>query len=75
MTVTANGPLPSRSYDVTVVGAGVVGCAIARELARRPSLRVAVVEAQDDVGQGTSKANTAILHTGFDAVPGSLEGR
>jgi glycerol-3-phosphate dehydrogenase len=75
MTVTANGPPPSRSYDVTVVGAGVVGCAIARELARRPSLRVAVVEAQDDVGQGTSKANTAILHTGFDAVPGSLEAR
>ncbi|WP_033279126.1 FAD-dependent oxidoreductase [Streptomyces sp. NRRL F-525] len=73
MTVTANGPLTSGSYDVTVVGAGVVGCAIARELARHPSLRVALVEAQDDVGQGTSKANTAILHTGFDAVPGSLE--
>ena len=75
MTVTSNGPLPSGSYDVTVVGAGVVGCAIARELARRPRLRVALVEAQDDVGQGTSKANTAILHTGFDAVPGSLEAR
>lgn len=75
MTVTANGPLPSGSYDVAVVGAGVVGCAIARELARRPRLRVALVEAQDDVGQGTSKANTAILHTGFDAVPGSLEAR
>ncbi|SEC77555.1 glycerol-3-phosphate dehydrogenase [Streptomyces sp. 3213] len=75
MTVTANGPLPSRSYDVAVVGAGVVGCAIARELARHPNLRVAIVEAQDDVGQGTSKANTAILHTGFDAVPGSLEAR
>ncbi|MEV0911792.1 FAD-dependent oxidoreductase [Streptomyces hokutonensis] len=75
MTVTANGPMPSRSYDVAVVGAGVVGCAIAREPARHPSLRVAIVEAQDDVGQGTSKANTAILHTGFDAVPGSLEAR
>lgn len=75
MTVTANGPLPSRSYDVAVVGAGVVGCAVARELARHPNLRVALVEAQDDVGQGTSKANTAILHTGFDAVPGSLEAR
>ncbi|MBK3572759.1 FAD-dependent oxidoreductase [Streptomyces sp. MBT65] len=75
MTVTLNGPLPSGSYDVAVVGAGVVGCAIARELARRPHLRVALVEAQDDVGQGTSKANTAILHTGFDAVPGSLEAR
>ncbi|WP_217553378.1 FAD-dependent oxidoreductase [Streptomyces sp. GbtcB6] len=75
MTVTAEGPLPSAPYDVTVVGAGVVGSAIARELARHPHLRVALVEAQDDVGQGTSKANTAILHTGFDAHPGTLEAR
>lgn len=75
MTVTAEGALPERTYDVAVVGAGVVGCAIARELARHPRLRVALVEAQDDVGQGTSKANTAILHTGFDATPGSLEAR
>ncbi|SOE07587.1 FAD-dependent oxidoreductase [Streptomyces sp. Ag109_G2-15] len=75
MTVTAEGPLPERTYDVAVVGAGVVGCAIARELARHPRLRIALVEAQDDVGQGTSKANTAILHTGFDATPGSLEAR
>ncbi|MET9379478.1 FAD-dependent oxidoreductase [Streptomyces sp. NPDC002992] len=65
---------PGAEYDVAVVGAGVVGCAIARELARRP-LRVALVEASGDVGEGTSKANTAILHTGFDAVPGSLEAR
>ncbi|TQJ57125.1 FAD-dependent oxidoreductase [Streptomyces sp. NBC_00080] len=75
MTVTSDGPLPTAPYDVVIVGAGVVGCAIARELARRPRLKVALVEAQDDIGQGTSKANTAILHTGFDAVPGSLEAR
>ncbi|AYN38278.1 FAD/NAD(P)-binding oxidoreductase [Streptomyces dangxiongensis] len=75
MTVTADGPLPSTAYDVAIVGAGVVGCAIARELARHPRLSVALVEAQDDVGQGTSKANTAILHTGFDATPGTLEAR
>jgi glycerol-3-phosphate dehydrogenase len=75
VTVTRGGPLPPEPYDVTVVGAGVVGCAIARELARHPSLRIALVEAADDVGEGTSKANTAILHTGFDAVPGSLESR
>ncbi|MGE6737321.1 FAD-dependent oxidoreductase, partial [Streptomyces sp. NPDC059900] len=74
MTVTTKGPLPSEPYDVTVVGAGVVGSAIARELAQHP-LRVALVEASGDVGDGTSKANTAILHTGFDAVPGSLEAR
>ncbi|GGN58482.1 FAD/NAD(P)-binding oxidoreductase [Streptomyces albiflavescens] len=75
MTVTAHGALPDVTYDVVIVGAGVVGCAIARELARHRRLRIALVEAQDDVGQGTSKANTAILHTGFDAVPGSLEAR
>ncbi|MBL1087343.1 NAD(P)/FAD-dependent oxidoreductase [Streptomyces actinomycinicus] len=75
MTVTADGPLPEQTYDVAIVGAGVVGCAIARELARHPRLSVALVEAQDDVGQGTSKANTAILHTGFDATPGTQEAR
>ncbi|MCX5193084.1 FAD-dependent oxidoreductase [Streptomyces sp. NBC_00249] len=77
MTVTTGGPLPGGAgdpYDVTVVGAGVVGTAIARELARLP-LRTALLDASDDVGNGTSKANTAILHTGFDAVPGSLESR
>ncbi|MEU7065639.1 FAD-dependent oxidoreductase [Streptomyces sp. NPDC046161] len=74
MSVTTGGPLPGGEYDVTVVGAGVVGSAIARELARLP-LRTALVEASDDVGDGTSKANTAILHTGFDAVPGTLESR
>ncbi|MEI5097377.1 FAD-dependent oxidoreductase [Streptomyces sp. PmtG] len=72
--VTRTGALPDEPYDVTVVGAGVVGAALARELARH-RLRIAVVEASGDVGEGTSKANTAILHTGFDAVPGSLEAR
>ena len=58
--------------DVAVIGGGVVGCAVARELAGFQA-RVALLEAGGDVGEGTSKANTAILHTGFDAVPGSLE--
>lgn len=72
---TAGQPLPEGPpYDVTVIGAGVVGAAIARELARY-RVRTALVEASDDIGNGTSKANTAILHTGFDAVPGSLEAR
>ncbi|MEU7577333.1 FAD-dependent oxidoreductase [Streptomyces sp. NPDC041068] len=75
MAVTRNGAPPDVTYDVTVIGAGVVGCAVARELARHHGLRIALVEASDDVGEGTSKANTAILHTGFDAVPGSLEAR
>ena len=58
--------------DVAVIGAGVVGCAIARHLAREGAT-VQVLERAGDVGDGTSKANTAILHTGFDTVPGSLE--
>jgi glycerol-3-phosphate dehydrogenase len=59
-------------YDVVVIGAGIVGSAIARELSGH-DLTVALLEARDDVGDGTSKANTAILHTGFDAKPGTLE--
>ncbi len=62
------------TVDAVVVGAGVVGCAIARELARH-GLSVTVVDRAADVGEGTSKANTAILHTGFDTAPGSLESR
>jgi glycerol-3-phosphate dehydrogenase len=61
-------------YDVAVVGAGVVGAAIARELARY-QLTCVLLEAGPDVGAGTSKANTALLHTGFDAKPGTLEAR
>ena len=65
---------PSTDYDYVVLGAGIVGAAIARVLAGYQH-RVALVEARDDVGDGTSKANTAILHTGFDAKPGTLESR
>ena len=60
--------------DVAVIGAGVVGCAIARQLAVAGA-SVVVLDRAPDVGDGTSKANTAILHTGFDTVPGSLESR
>ena len=60
--------------DVVIIGAGVVGTAIARTLAAY-ALDLVLVDAAGDVGTGTSKANTAILHTGFDAKPGSLESR
>ena len=61
-----------RRYDVVVIGAGVVGTAIGRQLARY-RLRTVLLERATDVGTGTSKANTAIVHTGFDTQPGSLE--
>ena len=60
------------TYDIAIIGGGVVGCAVARELAAY-DLRIVLIEARGDIGDATSKANTAILHTGFDAVPGSLE--
>jgi len=62
------------SFDVAVIGAGVVGCAIARALSHF-RLDIALVEASNDVGTGTSKANSAILHSGFDAPPRSLESK
>ncbi len=61
-------------FDVLVVGAGVVGTAVARLLSRH-QLNIAFLDASPDIGAGTSKANTAILHTGFDATPGSIESR
>ncbi len=61
-------------FDIAIIGAGVVGSAIARELSRY-DVSCALVEAKADVGTGTSQANTAIWHTGYDAKPGSLEAR
>ncbi|MAE89770.1 MAG: FAD/NAD(P)-binding oxidoreductase [Pelagibaca sp.] len=58
--------------DVAIIGAGVVGCAMARRFALEGA-RVCVLEAAPDILSGASKANSAILHTGFDAPPGSLE--
>lgn len=58
-------------YDVIIIGAGVCGSATARELARYKA-KVCVIEKADDVGCGTSKANSGIVHAGYDAEPGSL---
>ena len=58
-------------YEVVVIGAGVSGTAVARELSRY-DLKVCVVDKEEDVCCGTSKANSAIVHAGFDAENGSL---
>lgn len=65
--------LPQQA-DVVVIGGGVVGCAIARELSRY-SVSVVLLEKAPDVAMGTSKANSGILHAGFDNEPGSLKAR
>ena len=61
-------------YDVAIIGAGVTGSAIARELSRY-QLRICVIEKEEDVCDGTSKANSAIIHAGFDAEPGTLKAK
>ncbi len=61
-------------YDAIVIGGGAVGCAAARELSRY-DLRIALCEKGEDVCVGTSKANSAIVHAGFDAVPGTKKAR
>lgn len=61
-------------YDVAVVGAGVVGALTARELTKY-RLRVALIERYNDVAMGATKANSAIVHGGFDAVPGTLKAK
>lgn len=61
-----------RPYDVAILGAGVIGCALAYLLSQY-RLRTVLIDRAYDVGEGTSKGNSAIIHTGFDATPGSLE--
>lgn len=61
-------------YDVIIIGAGVSGTAIARELSRYQA-KICVIEKEEDVCCGTSKANSAIVHAGYDAAAGSLKAR
>lgn len=61
-------------YDAAIIGAGVSGSAIARELSRY-ELKICVIEREEDVCCGTSKANSAIVHAGFDAVPGTMKAK
>ena len=61
-----------KQADIVIIGAGAVGSALARELSKY-RLKVIVVEKNEDVGGDSSKSNSAIIHTGYDAKPGTLE--
>lgn len=61
-------------YDVVIIGAGVIGCSVARELSRY-KLKVVVIDKNNDIGEGTSKANSGIVHAGFDAKAGSWKAK
>ncbi len=60
--------------DIAIIGAGVVGCSIARELSKY-DLKTVLIEKESDVGEGASKANSAIIHAGYDAKPGTLKAK
>ena len=62
------------SFDVVVVGAGIAGCTAARELASY-DLSICVLEAGNDIACGATRANSAIVHAGFDPAPGMLKAR
>lgn len=61
-------------YDIAIVGAGVVGGMIARQLAKY-QLKIVIVDRNHDVAMGATRANSAIVHAGFDAKPGSLKAK
>jgi glycerol-3-phosphate dehydrogenase len=61
-----------KSYDIIIVGGGVVGCMTARALSRY-DLKVLLIEKNSDIGMGASSANSAIIHSGHDPVPGTLK--
>ena len=61
-------------YDVVIIGAGVVGGMIARTLSAY-ELNICILEKENDVAMGATKANSAIVHAGFDAKEGSLKAK
>lgn len=58
-------------YDVAIIGAGITGCSIAYELGKY-NVKAVVIEKENDVSVGTTKANSAIIHGGYDPIPGTL---
>lgn len=60
--------------DVVIIGGGITGCSIARELSRY-DLKITLLEKTDDLAGATSRANSAIVHAGFDAAPGTWKAK
>ena len=62
----------AQTFDIVIAGAGVTGCAIARQLARY-DLSICVLEATNDIALGASKANGGLVHAGYDPAPGTVK--
>lgn len=63
-----------ETYDIIIIGGGIAGCMAARYLSRY-QLKILLIEKQEDIGSGTSAANTALIHPGYDPVVGSLKAK
>lgn len=74
MSVYDSNNVCNCSYDVCIIGAGVIGCAIARELSKY-NVKVCLIEKSDDVANGTSKANSGIVHGGYNEKHGSIKAK
>lgn len=61
-------------YDVAIIGAGITGTALARELSKY-NLKIIVLEKSNDIANGSTKANSGIIHAGYDALPGTLKAK
>lgn len=65
--------MPNQTYDITIIGAGVVGCALARHLSQY-QLKICLVDQSDDVATGATKANSGIIHGAYATKHGTLKG-
>src|SRR3954463_5443670 len=69
-------PTPPETADIVVVGAGILGLAVARELGRRgPSRRIVVLEREDEIGLHQTGHNSGVIHAGIYYAPGSLKAK
>lgn len=67
-------PLADAGFDVAVIGGGVVGSAVLRELARY-KLKLVLIEKESDLCEGVTKANSGVIHAGFNVAPGTLKAK
>ena len=63
-----------KEYDIIIIGGGVVGCMTARFLSQY-QLDILLIEKEADIGSATSSANSAVMHAGYDALPGTLKAK
>ena len=66
--------MPQERYDIVIIGGGIIGASLARELSRH-ELRIAVLDKAAELPAGASRANSSMIHGGFDDKPGSVKAR